>query len=139
MDAEKSAKAAAKEEVVDEEALAAQAAAKAEAEAAAAKAAEEAAAEAAAAKAAEEAAAAAAKAKINGEVVVRYNHYDTAFAVVDGVLNWEHVDDKYAISFVFKGNWTCHLVEWEGGAKGAPALGSGRFGEPHPNRPICCF
>jgi hypothetical protein len=37
---------------------------------------------------------------------VRYNHYDDALSVVDGTLNWEHVDDKYAISFAFKGNWT---------------------------------
>ena len=101
---------------------AAEAAAKTAEEEAAAKAAEEAAA---AAKAAEDAAAAekaaAEKAKINGECVVRYNHYNSAFPVVDGVLNWEHVDDKYAISFVFKGNWTCHLIEWVGGAKGTPA------------------
>jgi len=26
------------------------------------------------------------------------------------VLNWEHVDDQYAISFVFKGDWTCNLL-----------------------------
>ena len=164
--------AAAKEEAKVDEAAAAAAAAKAAEDEAAAKAAEEAAAaaaaEAAAVKAAEDAAAAekaaAEKAKINGECVVRYNHYDTAFPVVDGVLNWEHVDvrgrpspipapiltpeppepslterrsgcvcasrslslslspcqDKYAISFVFKGNWTCHLIEWVGGAKGTP-------------------
>lgn len=102
-------------------AKAVQAAAKAAEEEAAAKAAAE-------AKAAEEAAAAekvaAEKAKTNGKCVVRYNHYDTAFDVVDGVLNWEHVDDQYAISFVFKGNWTCNLVEWVGGAKGE------KVGEP---------
>ena len=41
--------------------------------------------------------------------MVRYNHYNKSYDVVDGRLNWEHVDDQYAISFVFKGNWTCHL------------------------------
>ena len=61
---------------------------------------------------------AATKAKTNGKVVVRYNHYDKQYVVIDGKLNWEHVDDQYAISFVFKGDWTCHLVGWTGGAKG---------------------
>jgi len=46
----------------------------------------------------------------NGKVKVRYNHYNKDFSVVEGKLNWEHVDDEYAISFVFKGNWECHLV-----------------------------
>ena len=46
----------------------------------------------------------------NGKVKVRYNHYNRDFDVVGGKLNWEHVDDEYAISFVFKGNWTCHLT-----------------------------
>ena len=73
---------------------------------AAAKAAEEAAAAEAAA-----AAAAAVQAKRNGKVVVRYNHYDKAFDVVDGKLNWEHVDDQYCISFVFKGNWTSYSFQ----------------------------
>jgi hypothetical protein len=97
------------------------------AEAAASKAAAEASA---AAEAAAADAAAALKARMNGKCVVRcasmpqararahahaqvrYNHYDDEFAVVDGKLNWEHVDEKYAISFVFKGNWTCNLIEW---------------------------
>lgn len=46
----------------------------------------------------------------NGKVKVRYNHYNRDFDVVGGKLNWEHVDDEYAISFVFKGNWMCHLT-----------------------------
>ena len=89
-----------KPDVEDEQAAVAKAA-----EEAAAKAAEEAAAaaaaeEAAAAKAAEEAVAAEVRAKTNGKVVVRYNHYNKSYDVVDGKLNWEHVDDQYAISFV---------------------------------------
>lgn len=55
------------------------------------------------------AAVAAEKLKTNGRVMVRYNHYDKSYEVVDGKLNWEDVDDEYAISFVFKGNWACHL------------------------------
>ena len=46
----------------------------------------------------------------NGKVKVRYNHYNRDFDVVGGKLQWEHVDDEYAIGFVFKGNWTCHLT-----------------------------
>ena len=41
---------------------------------------------------------------------MRYNHYNRDFDVVGGKLQWEHVDDEYAIGFVFKGNWTCHLT-----------------------------
>ena len=99
--------AAAAAKAAEEEEAAKAAAAAAEKAAAEAAAAEKAAAEAAAAERA--AAEAAEKARTNGKVVVRYNHYNKDFAVVDGKLNWEHVDDEYAISFVFKGEWTCHL------------------------------
>ena len=40
---------------------------------------------------------------------LRYNHYNEEFDVIDGKLDWGEVDEKYAISFVFKGDWRCHL------------------------------
>jgi len=40
---------------------------------------------------------------------VRYNHYNEEFDLVDGKLDFEEVDEKYCISFVFKGNWTIKL------------------------------
>ena len=48
-----------------------------------------------------------------GSVRVRYNHYSEEFETVDGTLDWEEVDAKYCISFVFKGNWRARL-EGEG-------------------------
>ena len=59
--------------------------------------------------ASEKAAAEAEKARRNGRVKIHYNHYDKEYDIVDGKLDWEHVDDQYAISFVFKGQWTCNL------------------------------
>jgi hypothetical protein len=101
-------------------------AAAAEKAAAEAAAAEKAAAEAAAAEAAaaEAAAAEAERATRNGKVMVRYNHYDKTYEVVDGRLNWEHVDDEYAISFVFKGNWTCNLLCKASGERVTPDGGA---------------
>lgn len=40
---------------------------------------------------------------------MRYNHYNSEFNVIEGVLKFEEVDDEFAISFGFKGNWTCRL------------------------------
>jgi hypothetical protein len=74
--------------------------------------------------AAEKAAAEAERATRNGKVMVRYNHYDKTYEVVDGRLNWEHVDDEYAISFVFKGNWTCNLLCKASGERVTPDGGA---------------
>lgn len=46
-----------------------------------------------------------------GEVVVRYNHYNKSFPIVAGVLKWEDVDEEYALSFVFKGNFQRIVAE----------------------------
>ena len=40
-----------------------------------------------------------------GEVRVRYNHYNKPFPITDGMLTWGAVDDQYAFSFVFEGNF----------------------------------
>ena len=46
----------------------------------------------------------------SGEVMVRYNHYTTKFPLTKGAVRFEDIDEKYAISFVFKGAWTCYLT-----------------------------
>jgi hypothetical protein len=38
-----------------------------------------------------------------GEVMVRYNHYKKTFKIAEGVLDWNDVNEEYALSFVFKG------------------------------------
>ena len=61
--------------------------------------------------AAEAAAAAAAMPQpVVGQVRVRYNHYKEEFDVVDGVLDFEEVDEQYCISYVFKGDWKAKLI-----------------------------
>jgi hypothetical protein len=52
----------------------------------------------------------------NGEVVVRYNHYNKAFPIAGGRLSWADVDDEYALSFVFKGAFGKRLVHPASGA-----------------------
>ena len=47
---------------------------------------------------------------VKGLVQINYNHYREKFNVVDGVVQWEEIDEKYSISFVFKGAWSCKLV-----------------------------
>ena len=50
----------------------------------------------------------------SGPVRVRYNHYNNEFDVVDGRLDFEEVDEAYAISFVFKGDWKVRLKSKDG-------------------------
>ena len=44
-----------------------------------------------------------------GSVHVRFNHYNSAFPIHNGVLKWELVDEKYSISFVYRGNYVRNL------------------------------
>jgi hypothetical protein len=46
----------------------------------------------------------------SGEVMVRYNHYDKKFKMTKGAVAFEDIDAQYAISFVFKGAWTCYML-----------------------------
>ncbi|KAJ1623213.1 hypothetical protein T492DRAFT_1056657 [Pavlovales sp. CCMP2436] len=46
-----------------------------------------------------------------GEVMVRYNHYKKTFPITEGVLDWNAVDDEYALSFVFKGAFGRAMVD----------------------------
>lgn len=47
-------------------------------------------------------------------VIVRYNHYKKPFPITDGVLRWVDVDEEYALSFVFKGNFGKTLLDEAG-------------------------
>ena len=40
-----------------------------------------------------------------GSVRVRFNHYNKAFPVHNGVLKWSAIDEEYCLSFVYKGNF----------------------------------
>ncbi|KAK3233061.1 hypothetical protein CYMTET_43382 [Cymbomonas tetramitiformis] len=50
----------------------------------------------------------------NGEVKVKYNHYNEFFQVVKGAISWADIDDAYAISFVFQGEFKRKLLDPEG-------------------------
>ena len=39
------------------------------------------------------------------EIVVTYSHYKTAFPCRNGVVRWPSIDEEYAISFIFKGDF----------------------------------
>ena len=53
---------------------------------------------------------------------MRYNHYCSEFDVVDGVLDWEAIDDQYAIGFVFKGAFNARLHPEAAGGGHRPKL-----------------
>ena len=52
--------------------------------------------------------------QLRGQVCVRYNHYKDEFDVIDGRLQFEEVDRKYALSFAFKGEFSCRLQRSNG-------------------------
>jgi len=72
---------------------------------------------AAAEKAPEPSAASASADVASGDVLVKYNHYKDKFRVVGGVLEFRPIDEKFALSYVFKGNFNVALQT--GGAGGA--------------------
>jgi len=49
-----------------------------------------------------------------GSATVKYNHYGDSFGTKNGILLWETVDEKYCISFVFKGNYVVQLKAADG-------------------------
>lgn len=63
--------------------------------------------------------AAAESARLNGDVHVRYNHYNKVFSIIDGKLSAEAVDEELALSFVFV-NCKIHLCPAEDDGKNAP-------------------
>ena len=42
----------------------------------------------------------------SGKVVCRFNHYRKEFPVFNGVLQWKDIDEEYAFSFVYKGDYS---------------------------------
>ena len=45
-----------------------------------------------------------------GKIRVRFNHYNKLFPLYNGVLKWTDVDEEYALSFVYRGNYERNLV-----------------------------
>lgn len=46
---------------------------------------------------------------LKGNVIIKYNHYNSSFSISDGQLLKTDIDEKYAISFVFLGDFKLHL------------------------------
>jgi hypothetical protein len=44
-----------------------------------------------------------------GKVPVKFNHYNKRFPIHNGVLKWKDIDEEYAFSFVYKGNYSRRL------------------------------
>ena len=42
---------------------------------------------------------------VKSDIVVTYSHYKTAFPCRNGVVRWPSIDEEYAISFIFKGDF----------------------------------
>ena len=56
----------------------------------------------------------------NGDVRVRFNHYNKVLTIQDGKLSAEAIDEELALSFVFK-NCRIHVCPAEDDGKNAPA------------------
>ena len=55
------------------------------------------------------------------EVVVTYSHYKTAFPCRNGVVRWPPIDEEYAISFIFKGDFAKRVRAYPTGVTTANA------------------
>ena len=42
---------------------------------------------------------------VKADIIVTYSHYKTAFPCRNGVVRWPSIDEEYAISFIFKGDF----------------------------------
>ena len=74
-----------------------------------------------------------------GSVHVRYNHYNSAFEIVDGRLLFEVVDVEYCISFVFKGAWRARLYSAADGSMCARVDGLAPSTDEGRENPQICF
>ena len=74
-----------------------------------------------------------------GSVNVRYNHYNSAFEIVDGRLLFEVVDVEYCISFVFKGAWRARLYSAADGSMCARVDGLAPTTDEGRENPQICF
>ena len=75
--------------------------------------------------------AAAESARLNGDVHVRYNHYNKVFPINDGKLSLGVIDEELALSFVFV-NCKIHLCPAEDDGKNAPTSPKFLKEEGHP-------
>lgn len=55
------------------------------------------------------------------EIKVHYSHYKTAFPTRNGVVRWPSIDDEYAISFIFKGDFAKRVRAFPPGVTSANA------------------
>jgi len=47
----------------------------------------------------------------DGTIRIRYNHYNDIFTITKGCLSPSIIIEKYCFNYVFKGNYTIHLLE----------------------------
>ena len=43
--------------------------------------------------------------------MIKYNHYSETFKHVDGAIAWEDIDEEYAFSDVFEGDYNLQLMK----------------------------
>ena len=54
-----------------------------------------------------------------GSITLKFNHYNKVFPIHNGVLKWTAVDDEYAFSFVYRGNYIREISPCEVSITGA--------------------
>lgn len=47
----------------------------------------------------------------NGQVSIKFNHYNKKFPIFNGVLTWKDIDSEYAFSFVYKGKYFRRIMD----------------------------
>lgn len=47
---------------------------------------------------------------IKGTINIKFNHYNKQFPIINGVLKWRDVDEEYAFSFVYRGDYIRDLI-----------------------------
>ena len=48
---------------------------------------------------------------VHGKCVVNFNHYNTAFPIIDGVMKWFDIDEEYAFSCVYEQGFFLKMYE----------------------------
>ena len=46
---------------------------------------------------------------MRSQILIRYSHYNKTFEARNGIVRWSDIDEEYAISFVFKGDFKRHI------------------------------
>ena len=47
---------------------------------------------------------------LRSQITIKYSHYNSTFEARNGICRWADIDEKYAISFVFQGNFLRHVI-----------------------------